>query len=370
VHVAQISFFVDPQGRAPAQLLNEWPSLVDIAEAVSRQDVRVSVIQASTRAASLERNGVNYRFVQPDSAAKRIAHGKPFRTAIDSLAVDVLHVHGLSFPSEIVALAEVAPNVPILLQDHANRPPPIWRRREWRRGFSVASGIAFCARAQSQSFIDTGLVSADTAIYEIPESTSRFTPGDRAAARRLTQIEGDPAVLWVGHLDANKDPLTVLDGMSKAARQLPGLQLWCCFGTAPLLSKVRARIEGDPLLSGRVHLLGRVPHEKIEQLMRAADVFVSGSHREGSGYSLLEALACGLTPVVTDIPSFRVLTGGGAVGQLWSCGDAQQLGDALVATVSQLSARSREQVRAHFDAELSFDALGRKLAAAYRRCRD
>ena len=62
--------------------------------------------------------------------------------------------------------------------------------------------------------------------------------------------------------------------------------------------------------------------------MRAADVFVLGSHREGSGYSLIEALACGLPPVVTDIPSFRSLTAAGAVGALWPCGDARALGDA------------------------------------------
>ena len=45
--------------------------------------------------------------------------------------------------------------------------------------------------------------------------------------------------------------------------------------------------------------------------MQAADLFVLGSHREGSGYSLIEALACGLPPVVTDIHAFRTLTGCG-----------------------------------------------------------
>ena len=45
-HVAQISFFVDPQGREPARLLDDWPSLVDVAEAASRGGARVTVIQA------------------------------------------------------------------------------------------------------------------------------------------------------------------------------------------------------------------------------------------------------------------------------------------------------------------------------------
>jgi glycosyltransferase involved in cell wall biosynthesis len=133
-----------------------------------------------------------------------------------------------------------------------------------------------------------------------------------------------------------------------------------------LLPAVRGRISGDPLLCGRVHLLGRVSHGEIEQLMRAADIFVSGSHREGSGYSLIEALACGLPPAVTDIPSFRSLTGHGAVGALWPTGDAAALCDALLAIAAQPDAARRAAARRHFEYELSFEAVGRKLAVAYQ----
>jgi glycosyltransferase involved in cell wall biosynthesis len=172
-------------------------------------------------------------------------------------------------------------------------------------------------------------------------------------------------VLWVGHLNTNKDPLTVLQGISAAACSLPRLQLYCCFGSAPLLEPVQARIAADPNLLGRVHLLGRIAHARVEQLMRAADLFVLGSHHEGSGYSLIEAMACGLPPVVTDIPSFRTLTGGGAVGTLWQQDDPRALRNALVSIAARADAGMRTAVRNHFDRELSFDALGRKLAAMY-----
>ena len=184
-------------------------------------------------------------------------------------------------------------------------------------------------------------------LFEIPESTSTFLPGDRAAARAATGLHGDPAVLWVGHLDRNKDPLTVLEGVGEAARYLPGLHLWCCFGSAPLLGAVQARIAQDAVLRDRVHLLGRVPHEQVEQLMRAADLFVLGSHREGSSFSLIEALATGLTPVVTDIPSMRALTGNAATGALWPCGDSRALSDALQAVARRAgTADARSHARA------------------------
>ena len=59
------------------------------------------------------------------------------------------------------------------------------------------------------------------------------------------------------------------------------------------------------------------------------------------------------------------LTGGGAVGRLWSCGDAGRLSAALLSITSQPRAALRSEVRAHFDHALSFDAVGRKLGETY-----
>jgi glycosyltransferase involved in cell wall biosynthesis len=276
-----------------------------------------------------------------------------------------VHVHGLECSRDLPALAALVPEVPIILQDHASRPPRPWRRSLWRRGLSVATGVAFCATEQARPFVQAALLDPRLRVYEIPESTSGFTPGDRAAARRLTHVHGEPALLWVGHLDANKDPLTVLAGVSAAVRALPGLQLFCCFGAAPLLGQVQARVAADPALRRRVSLLGCVPHQRIEQLMRAADIFVLGSHREGSGYSLIEALACGLPPVVTDIASFRALTGDGAVGALWPCGESRALSAALQSVAARTDVHARAVVRAHFERELSPAALGAKLVRMY-----
>jgi glycosyltransferase involved in cell wall biosynthesis len=365
LQVAQISFFSDPEGRSPAQLLEAWPTLVDVAEAACRASLRVSVVQSCAHREHLERNGVDYHFLPFGGASQALSASAALGELLRNLGPDVLHVHGLGFPRDVLSLATLAPGVPIILQDHASRPPRLWRRALWRRGMSVAAGIAFCSLDQARPFAGAGLVHADTQVYEIPESTSRFTPADQQETRRAIQVSGDPLVLWVGHLNENKDPLTVLAGISEAAQTMPGLQMWCCFGAAPLLSEVRNRIAADPALRHRVHLLGRVSHERIEQLMRAADVFVLGSHREGSGYSLIEALACGLPPVVTDIPSFRSLTGAGAVGKLWPCGDSRALCEALRSIAGRVDFGMRAAVRAHFERELSFDALGSKLAAMY-----
>ena len=364
-HVVHIGFFSDPTERSPAALLEAWPTLVDVAEAASRAGIGVSVVQMSAHTERLQHRGVAYYFLPFGATPAALLRNAALGTLLRTLAPDVLHVHGLCFPREVLALAALVPQCPIVLQDHANAVPRVWRRAVHRRALSLAAGLAFCALEQARPFTRARLVSAQMPLYEVPEATSRFVPGEQIAARRLTGISGDPAVLWVGHLNSNKDPLTVLDGISAAARDLPRLRLYCCFGTAPLLREVRHRIGTDPQLRERVQLLGRVEHERVELLMRAADLFVLGSHREGSGYSLIEALACGLPPVVTDIPSFRTLTGRGSVGMLWPPSDATALRDALRSAAAHATPATRAAVRAHFERELSFAALGAKLRAMY-----
>jgi glycosyltransferase involved in cell wall biosynthesis len=368
LHVAQISFLADPARRPPQQLLIDWHSLGEVARATAGAGVRVSVIQASHVEAQFERDGVCYYFMAPRAGAG-LARNPRFAKLLRTLDVGVLHVHGLCFPREVLALRELAPRTPVVLLEQAERVPGVWRGRVWKGGAAAADGIAFCARAQAEPFMRRGLIAPHARLFEIPESTSAFTPGDRTSARDATGVHGDPALLWVGHLDPNKDPLTVLDGVAAATRQLPGLQLWMCYGTATLLGTVEARVRDDPRLRGRVHLLGRVPHERVQQLMRAADLFVLGSHREGCNFSLIESLAAGLPAAVSDIPSSRALLGTDAGGALWSPGDAQQLARALCERARRPRAAAAAQARSRFEKHLSAPALGERLVAIYQACR-
>jgi glycosyltransferase involved in cell wall biosynthesis len=201
-------------------------------------------------------------------------------------------------------------------------------------------------------------------------------PLPRAEARKISGVRGDPALLWVGHLDANKDPLTVLAGFERALPHLPGARLTMVYLGETLLPAVRARLAESPALAERVELRGFVPYEMIASYFSAADLFVLGSWREGSGYALIEALTCGAAPVVTDIPSFRALTldaaamnGAGAAatpyGALWPPGDADALAAALVEVGRRDLAALRERLMAYAARELSWEAIGRRALAVY-----
>ncbi len=358
-------------------LLDAWPTLSGVAEAVVAAGTGCTVVQASWTVATRRRGGVTYHFLRPDGLTlERVGVPAALRrrprllAQIARLKPDVVHVHGLTFAAATHALGRALPAVPVLVQDHADRPRGGVRGMIQGWGLALADGIAFTAREQAVAFVTAGLLDADVPVFEVLESSSAFTPGDAGQARSRTGVFGDPCLLWLGHLDANKDPLTVLDGLSRAAAHLPDPHLWFFFRSAPLLGAVERRIATDPALRGRVHVLGTRPHAEVEHLLRAADFLVQGSHREGSGFAVIEALACGTTPLVTDIPSLDKITGGGAVGALSRPGDAVGMAEALLEWSRRDRAALRSAARAHFERELSFEAIGRQLCAAYQALLD
>src|SRR6185503_19007606 len=153
---------------------------------------------------------------------------------------------------------------------------------------------------------------------------------DRSEARKQTGIEGRPVFLWVGRLDKNKDPLTVLDGFTEIVADHPNASLYMIWSDDQLSGEVSRKTTENKVLTRSVKLLGPVAHENIEAYYHSADYFVLGSHYEGSGYALSEALRCGCVPIVTDIPSFRMMTNMGQFGALWKPGDKDSFVEAVV----------------------------------------
>ena len=359
--VVQASFHADRLRRPPEQLLEAWPTLRETAAAVARAGCAVTVVHAARQTARIERDGVSYRFQRVGFFGARgsrwLAGMGGIISAVRDAAPDVLHVQSLRSPLQAALLARALPGIPMLAQDHADRPAHGVRRPLQRWGYRRLAGVAFTARTMAQPFFDTRILRPDVPVFEVIEGSTFFTPGEAA------EIQGDPCVVWVGRLDENKDPLTVLAAVELAAAELPNLQLWCLYTDAPLEETVRRRVESSPKLAGRVHLRGALPRDKVEAHLRRADLFVLGSHHEGSGYALIEALACGATPVVSDIPPFRKITDGGSLGGLFPPGDAGAMARLLVAWTGKTD---RRKVRRHFEQALSYDAIGRQLQEAYQ----
>jgi len=370
MHVVQVNYVFDPS-LEPEALLERYAALADWSEALLAAGAgRVSVVQRAARDAELRRRGVDYRFRADGGSPSPGPLLWPRRTHACAAAfdADVVHAHGLIFPVQLGLLRSRLPRrAAVVVQDHAALPPRLrgplapLRRAAWRAGLRGADAFFFTAGAQAQPWREAGLIARGQDVHEVLEASRSLRPPPTPPAR----LPGRPALLWVGRLNANKDPLTVLAGLERALPALPEAQITMAFTEGELLDAVRAR-SAAPGLDGRVHLRGAVAPERMPALLAAADLFVLGSHHEGSGYALLEALACGLVPVVTDIPSFRAITAGGRIGALWPTGDARALAEALARVAAGDLEALRRGAAAHFRDELSWPAVGRRALAAYR----
>jgi glycosyltransferase involved in cell wall biosynthesis len=372
LRIATLSYAFEAQLRTPQELLARYDTLGAWASALREAGAgQVDVWQRFRSDADLPQEGFTLHLRRAGPSA----HPRPWTALgglhgeLAGLSPDVVHVHGLVNPWPLPHLrARLAARTALVLQDHAASGPPagLVRRLVWRRALALADAFLFTASEQAEPWRAAGLISEGQPVHAVPEASRSLRPLPRAKARKRSPVAGQPALLWVGRLHPVKDPLTLLAGFEQALAALPHARLTMVFGSDELLPDVRARLARSAELQSRVLLVGRVPLEELPAFYGAADAFVAASRREGSGYALLEALAAGLLPVITDIPSFRALTAGGRLARLWAPGDAQACGVALRGLASADLVREPAALREHFERELSWPAVGRRALAAYQ----
>jgi L-malate glycosyltransferase len=125
----------------------------------------------------------------------------------------------------------------------------------------------------------------------------------------------------------------VAKAFAKAARQVPELVLLLAGGGSQATS-IR-KILMDEGVMDRVSFTGQVSNDDLPKFYRAADLYLSASYSDGSSVSLMEALACGLPALVSDIPGNLEWITPGKQGWLFKTGDADDLARRIVYAVQQ-----------------------------------
>ena len=153
--------------------------------------------------------------------------------------------------------------------------------------------------------------------------------------------------LCVGHLDRRKDPVTVIRGFLASGAAKKGSLV--VLGGGPLRARCKRLCPTD----ARVRFAGYV--NNVVEYLQAADVFVSASLAEGLPNSLVEALACGLPAVVSDIPPHREVLGlAPQAGLMFTHGDisdlARRLGEVAEADLAGRGEAALRIVREHLNA--------------------
>ena len=378
MNVAVVNYAYAESVRDPEELLARYTTLTSWSQALlAAGAARVRVAQRFHRDARLSRAGVDYVFIRDRAGGRLRAWTWPrlLHRLVSVWRPDVAHVNGLDVPMQTWLLRRtLARGAALLVQDHGGIAPPFDDRPDVLRlrsairrvAMRAPDGFLFTAREAAEPWRQANLIRSRQIVYKVLESSTRLQPLARNVARRQSGLDGEPAVLWVGRLNENKDPLTVIEGFAQGLARLPRAVLTMVYTDEALLPEIKARLVAAPELARQVRLAGYINHDRLPAFYSAADMFVLGSRREGSGYALVEACACGAVPVVTNIPSFRRITANGAFGALWNPGQASSFARALVETAERDLVTLRARAKEHFDAALSWAAVGRHALAAYK----
>lgn len=378
----------DPSYRDPIAYLDLVPIHREIPREMARRGHQVEMVHLFPTEADFVEDGVRYRFIAPAPAATLLsgAVGRllgrdpvvylPALRAIREIRrsrPDLIHFHSVNLHWNLqllfLALGSGAP--PVVLHYHGGYPAANRLSRAVQRSnFRRSARQLFTTSAHARPFREAGILNGSGTVVELMETSSSFRPLPKSEARLRTGMVGDPVFVWVGRLHPIKDPLTAVKGFEQILRAWPGAQLYLHYLTDELLTILRQYLSSRPNLAERLHFRGRAPFSEMEQILSSADFLLQASHREFSGCAVLEAMACGTIPVVTDIPSFRAMTEGGRYGVLFPPGDSAALaGRTLSLERSSLPACSAE-VRAHFERCLSFNAMAGQLEGVYQEALD
>jgi glycosyltransferase involved in cell wall biosynthesis len=265
-------------------------------------------------------------------------------------------------------------------------------RRALRRGFMkllsrqidcvIVNATAMYAQARAMGF--------ETRIEVIPNGVDlkRFQPAFQEAERRLLREAlgvgaEDSMLLAVGSLTARKGTDLAIEAWSRLIHRFPKTHLVLAgagFDTAgddlekrKFAHRLR-ELSAEAGAADRLHFKGFV--DRVEDLYRAADIFVFPSEKEGMPNAVLEAMASGLPVVLTPFESLSEDIGKAGRDFCVAERASSALAGAIEALLQETDRRremgrsARHWVETHMDLEHTLDrymTLYRELSTARRK---
>jgi glycosyltransferase involved in cell wall biosynthesis len=197
----------------------------------------------------------------------------------------------------------------------------------------------------------------------------QFRP-DGPSLRDTLHLTGRRVVITVSRLVPIKNVRLLVEAFALVRARLPGAHL-VVVGDGPEAAALRARVIGLDLADA-VTFAGFVPHRETPSFYRAADVFALSSDFDNSPNVVLEAMACALPVVTTDVGGVREMVTDRSGGAVVPAGDAASFARALESYLTQPDASRAAGAfnRQKASTEFSWRASALQLLDVYRRIVD
>ena len=169
--------------------------------------------------------------------------------------------------------------------------------------------------------------------------------------KKLSLPDNATIILSTGLLSGRKDPLFLIKQWILAKNFLSNCHVYI-LGSGKLYDECVETAKKNET----VHILGR--KDNVEEYLQASDYYVSASRSEGISLSILEAMACGLPLLLTDIPPFKeVLSHGKNLGLSYKLGDGNDFSQKLQELLKFDKEKSKEETVSTAKREFSVETM-------------
>jgi glycosyltransferase involved in cell wall biosynthesis len=266
------------------------------------------------------------------------------RRVIRDRAIDLVQVHGESNIHGAFAARLERRAVCFHLYD--TRAPAALRRGMRPVVTTLAGSVTVTGQGTARAYPGLERLGSRLVITFPPVDPDRFRPDpeQRTAARAELGLPADELVIGaVGMRTPAKGHDLLIEAAVELFRAHPGMQLVILGGPSPGHLKYELALHESvarPQLEDRIRFLDAGP--RVPELLPAMDILVMPSRgAEGMPTAILEAMACGLPVVATDIAAVREEVEDGVSGLVVPPGDAGALQSAIETLANDSALRAR-----------------------------
>jgi glycosyltransferase involved in cell wall biosynthesis len=336
----------------------------------------VTVISRYSENHDKERDDVKYFFVKDNHSEtlRSWQFSEPVIKKLKLVTPDIVHFHGLGCPVFVLRLLlAIRKPTQVFLECHGGTVMRFPINFIQYLSACWVNGLFFPNTQEADEWSARWGLSRDRFHYSIECAPERVM-GDRAVARQNTGFSGSPVVLWNSRAIRRRNADIVIDAYE---RYLQKNDATAChfYMMVPeyeeeVLRKITTMSTRSTLLQKHFTLIvERKPQADMAVYYNSADYIISGSEYDPYGFGVVDAMSCGVIPIVTKSATFQDITNQGSVGLSWNVADPSSLVDAFNQMLSDKDqiARSSREVQSYFCNNLSMAAQGKLLENTYRK---
>lgn len=240
---------------------------------------------------------------------------------------DVIHAHShLFLATNLCALARKLGLPPLVITNHGlmSQTAPLWLQKiyiptvaKWT--LNAADRVICYTSEEKMRLEELGIATEKIKVIHNGVNTEVFTPS------KTRKAETNNRILWIGRYVPGKGVDCLVDAFNILVHKNQDFRL-TMVGEGPLKAQVQDKVTNLGL-GQHVSFKSFIPNTELPKLYRDSGAFVLTSINEGVPRTILEAMACGVPVVSTELPQLVKIVEG--CGLLVPVEDAKAVADAV-----------------------------------------